>query len=77
MKKLVNSKSDVRSELPGSVWLHGVVVGQSIQPGTVVLVVECMRTEIPVVSPVAGTITWVRPCGEHFETGDVVATVAV
>jgi len=47
----------VLSEVSGSVWKLEVAVGQSVQAGDTLLIVESMKMEIPVESPASGTVT--------------------
>ena len=47
----------VWSEVSGSVWKLEVAVGQSVQAGDTLLIVESMKMEIPVESPANGTVT--------------------
>ncbi|HEX5388521.1 MAG TPA: acetyl-CoA carboxylase biotin carboxyl carrier protein subunit [Burkholderiaceae bacterium] len=47
----------VLSEVSGSVWKLEVAVGQSVQAGDTLLIVESMKMEIPVESPANGTVT--------------------
>lgn len=47
----------VLSEVSGSVWKLEVAVGQSVQAGDTLLIVESMKMEIPVESPTSGTVT--------------------
>ena len=47
----------VRCEVSGSVWKIEVIVGQQVQEGDTLLVVESMKMEIPVTAPAAGTVT--------------------
>jgi len=68
-------RHEVGAELPSSVSAHVAVVGQSVRAGTVLLVLECMKTEVPVESPVDGAVTWLRPCAAVVGVGDVVAVV--
>jgi biotin carboxyl carrier protein len=68
-------RCEVRSPIAGSVWSHVASVGQRVEAGAVLLVVECMKTEIVIDAPQGGTTTWLRSCGETIEAGDVVATL--
>jgi len=52
-----------------------VGVGQIVTAGTVVVIMECMKSEIPVETPCDGEVTWLRPCGDTVSVGDVVAIV--
>jgi acetyl-CoA carboxylase biotin carboxyl carrier protein len=70
-------KREVRAPIAGSVWSHVASVGQRVEAGEVLLIGECMKTEIPVEAPVAGTVTWLKACGETIEADDVVATIDV
>ena len=47
----------VRSEVSGSVWKIEVTVGQQVNEGDTLLVVESMKMEIPIEAPVDGTLT--------------------
>jgi biotin carboxyl carrier protein len=47
----------VRSEVSGSVWKIEVTVGQQVQEGDTLLIVESMKMEIPVTAASAGTVT--------------------
>jgi biotin carboxyl carrier protein len=47
----------IRSEVSGSVWKVEVVVGQQVNEGDTLVVVESMKMEIPVTAPAAGTVT--------------------
>ena len=50
MKKVV-------SEVSGSVWKVEVAVGQSVQAGDTLLIVESMKMEIPISAPASGVVT--------------------
>lgn len=69
------AKHSIRSPVGGSVWTHSVGVGQRVVSGTTVLIVECMKTEFPVETPVDGTVTWLAACGDTLEQNDLVAIV--
>ncbi len=47
----------VRSEVTGSVWKLEVKVGQSVNEGDTLLIVESMKMEIPICAPVAGVVS--------------------
>ncbi len=59
---------DLESPVTGGVWQVRAEVGAAVVAGQVVLVLESMKMEIPVESPVAGTLAEVL-VGE----GDAVA----
>ena len=51
-------------------------VGQSVQQGDTVIVIEAMKMEIPVVAPEAGTIASIDVAvGDAIESGAVLATL--
>jgi biotin carboxyl carrier protein len=70
-------RREVTAEIAGSVWSHVAAVGQQVKAKAVLLVTECMKTEIPVESPVAGTVVWLLGCAESVELGTVVAILEV
>jgi biotin carboxyl carrier protein len=65
------------SSFGGSVESHVASVGHDVALGAVILTIECMKTMFPVEATAAGRILWIRPCGETFETGDVLAILEV
>ena len=48
---------EVRAELSANVWQVRVEVGQRVVADDDLVVLESMKMEIPVVAPVAGTVT--------------------
>ena len=51
-------------------------VGQSVSKGDTIIVLEAMKMEIPMVSPVDGTIASIDcSVGQAVEAGDVLATI--
>lgn len=51
---------EVTSEMTAAVLSVEVVPGDTVAEGTVLLVVESMKMEIPIISPGAGTVRDVR-----------------
>lgn len=47
---------EARSEVAGSVWKIVAEVGQKLEPGDTIMIVESMKMEIPVVAEDGGTI---------------------
>ena len=47
----------VRSEVTGSVWKLEVTVGQMVNEGDTLLIVESMKMEIPITAPASGVVT--------------------
>lgn len=46
----------VRSELNATIWKIEAAVGDRVEAGQAVVLLECMKTEIPVASPRAGRV---------------------
>ena len=66
----------VKAGAAGKVYQIPTSVGQSVQPGDTVVVIEAMKMEIPVVAPEAGTIASIDVAvGEASEAGAVLATL--
>ena len=60
----------------GKVFKIEANVGQSVQAGDTVVVIEAMKMEIPVVAPEAGTVASVDVAvGDSVESGAVLATL--
>jgi biotin carboxyl carrier protein len=58
----------VESETAGTIWKLESEVGKRVAKDDVLLIVECMKMEIPVVAPADGTIAEIR-----VAEGDVIA----
>ncbi|MBN9097886.1 MULTISPECIES: biotin/lipoyl-binding carrier protein [unclassified Pseudonocardia] len=48
--------AEVRAEIVASVWKVCVEVGEAVQPGDVLAILESMKMEIPVHAETAGTV---------------------
>lgn len=73
MKKL-----DARSEVAGSVWKITSAVGQRLASGEVVMVIESMKMEIPVIAEEGGVVVELRVAeGQAIAEGEVVAVLEV
>ena len=48
---------DIKSELSGTVWKVEVAVGDQVEEGQDLLILESMKMEVPVSAPEAGWIT--------------------
>ncbi len=69
--------ADVRSELTASVFKIEVAVGDRVEEGQPLVVLESMKMEIPVVADRAGTVEEILVSeGEVVEEGAVVARLA-
>jgi biotin carboxyl carrier protein len=47
---------EARTEVAGSVWRIVTQVGQRVEAGDTIMLIECMKMEIPVTAEGAGTI---------------------
>ncbi len=70
------SKHDVESEVTGNVWKVLLEVGSEVAEGDVIMILESMKMEIPVESPVAGTLTELKVSPEdQVEEDQILAVV--
>ena len=68
--------TEVVSEMVANVWKVMVGPGQRVGAGDTVVILESMKMEIPVASPVAGTVSEVRVAeGAVVQEGDVIAVI--
>ena len=71
-----SGKIQVKAGAAGKVFQIPTSVGQSVQPGDAVVIIEAMKMEIPVVAPEAGTIASIDvQVGDAVEAGAVLATL--
>jgi len=67
---------EVRTEITANVWQVRCEVGQAVDEGHELVILESMKMEIPVEAPCAGTVTEIRVAPEDQITeGDVVAVI--
>jgi acetyl-CoA carboxylase biotin carboxyl carrier protein len=52
--------TEVKAELVGNVWKVEAKPGDQVSEDDVLLILESMKMEIPVVAPVAGTVKEIR-----------------
>lgn len=50
----------VKSEVAGTLWKAEAKVGQTVAQDDVLLIIECMKMEIPVVAPAGGTVAEIK-----------------
>ncbi|HVP60542.1 MAG TPA: acetyl-CoA carboxylase biotin carboxyl carrier protein subunit [Myxococcaceae bacterium] len=68
---------DVPAHITGTVWKVEVSVGQVVQAGEVLVILESMKMEMPVEAPEAGTVKEIR-CqpSQPVNEGDVLVVLA-
>jgi len=70
------ARHEVESEVTGNVWKVLLETGASVSEGDVIMILESMKMEIPVESPVDGTLAELRVVPEdQVEEDQVVAVV--
>jgi biotin carboxyl carrier protein len=66
----------IESIVTGMVWKIEKQVGDSVAAGEVIMILESMKMEIPIESPVAGTVRSVSVAeGESVDEGQAIAVV--
>ena len=68
-------RHELKSPVTGSLWMHCAGVGQKVYAGNQVLILESMKMEIPIESPVDGTVLELAAPGTVVNEGDVVAVI--
>ena len=67
----------VEAQITGNVWKIEKAVGDAVEEGEAILILESMKMEIPVEAPCAGTIAEIRVAeGDAVEEGAVLAVLA-
>ena len=65
---------DAKSEVTGSVWKIITAVGQALEPGDTIMIMESMKMEIPVIAEDGGTVVeFLVAEGQSVAEGQVVA----
>ena len=68
--------AEVRAEITANVWQVRVEPGQRVDVGDELVILESMKMEIPVVAPIAGTVTKVAVQeATQIQEGDLVAVI--
>lgn len=68
------SKIDVTSEMTGSIWKVLVEVGQRVEEGETLIIIEAMKMEIPVTVLDSGRVVEILVKeGDMVKDGDIVA----
>jgi glutaconyl-CoA decarboxylase len=66
----------VNSPMPGNIFKVECKVGQAVQAGDVLIVLEAMKMEIEVAAPVAGTVKSISAVvGTAVNTDDLLVTL--
>ena len=68
--------AEVKAELVGNLWKIVVEVGQSVDEDDTLMILESMKMEIPITTPIAGTVKSILVAeGEVVQEGQTVAVV--
>jgi biotin carboxyl carrier protein len=69
--------TEVEAQITGSVWKIEKSIGDEVQEGDVLIILESMKMEIPVEAPCAGRVSEIRVQeGASVEEGAVLAVIA-
>ena len=67
---------EAKSEVSGSVWQIVTEIGQTLEPGETIMIIESMKMEIPVVAPKDGIVASINVAvGDPCEAGALLATL--
>ena len=67
---------EVTAQFPGTVWKIEVSVGDKVERDDDLLILECMKMEIPLVANTAGMVVEIRCAeGDVVEEGQVLAVI--
>ena len=68
--------TEVRAEITANVWQVHAEPGQTVAEGDTLVILESMKMEIPVESPVAGVVRAMRvQPDDQVQEGDVIAVI--
>ena len=67
---------EVRAEITANVWQVRVELGQRVEVGDELVILESMKMEIPVVAPLAGTVSQLAVApDDQVKEGDLIAVI--
>jgi biotin carboxyl carrier protein len=68
--------AEVKAELVGNLWKIVTEVGQQVEEDDTLMILESMKMEIPITSPITGTVTQILVAeGDVVQEGQTVALV--
>ncbi len=68
---------EVRAEMVANVWKVQVAVGDPVEEGDTLVILESMKMEIPVIAEVDGTVSAVAVAeGQVVQEGDLIAEIS-
>jgi biotin carboxyl carrier protein len=68
--------AEVKAELVGNLWKITTTVGQQVEEDDTLMILESMKMEIPITSPISGVIKEIRVAeGDVVQEGQTVAVV--
>jgi acetyl-CoA carboxylase biotin carboxyl carrier protein len=68
--------AEVKAELVGNLWKIVTEVGQQVDEDETLMILESMKMEIPITSPISGTVTQILVAeGDVVQEGQTVAVV--
>ena len=68
--------TEVRAEISANVWQVNAEVGQHVAEGETLAILESMKMEIPVESPIAGTVVAIKVSpNDQVQEGDLIALI--
>jgi acetyl-CoA carboxylase biotin carboxyl carrier protein len=68
--------ADVKAELVGNLWKIVVEVGQTVEEDDTLMILESMKMEIPITTPITGTVKQILVAeGEVVQEGQTVAII--
>jgi acetyl-CoA carboxylase biotin carboxyl carrier protein len=68
--------ADACAEMVGKVWKIEVQVGQTVEADDIVVILESMKMEIPVMAPEGGTVKEIKcAVGQTVQEGDVLVVI--
>ena len=68
--------AEVRAEMVASVWKVVVAEGDTVADGDILVILESMKMEIPVLAENAGVVSQLVAEGSTVDEGDLIALVS-
>ncbi len=72
----MNTEKNIKTEVAGTVYQIDIAIGQTVKADDVLIIIESMKMEIPIVAPAAGIVQRIAVVsGEQVKENQLIVTL--